>query len=139
MIKGAVPMATDLGMKDSQIFKSGQNYIEIPHTATPEEFGGIINDSLKNQAQWESIRHNNLALLNRFDMRNVAQEYVDLVTQPTHFLAKGQPIKNISLVSACNKNLNFFGLPELSTVIEQRTLALARANKPNFNTTLEGG
>ena len=139
MIKGAVPMATDLGMKDSQIFKSGQNYIEIPHTATPEEFGGIINDSLKNQTQWESIRHNNLALLNRFDMRNVAQEYVDLVTQPTHFLAKGQPIKNISLVSACNKNLNFFGLPELSTVIEQRTLALARANKPNFNTTLEGG
>ncbi len=46
MIKGAVPVATDLGMKNSQIFKSGQNYIEIPHTATPKEFADIVNEAL---------------------------------------------------------------------------------------------
>ena len=57
MINGAVPMATDLGMKDSKIFTSGENYIEIPHTATPKEFGDIINDSLTNAAQWKTIRN----------------------------------------------------------------------------------
>ena len=120
MIKGAVPMATDLGMKNSQIFKSGENYIEIPHTATPEEFGDIVNEGLTNKEQWETIRHNNLGLLNKFDMRNVAQEYVDIVTQPTHFLEKGQPEQNIQLIIDCNKNLQFFGLPRLSTLLEER-------------------
>ena len=120
MIKGAVPMATDLGMKNSQIFKSGKNYIEIPHTATPEEFGDIVNEGLTNKEQWETIRHNNLGLLYKFDMQNVAQEYVDLVTQPTHFLEKGQPEQNIQLIIDCNKNLQFFGLPRLSTLIEER-------------------
>jgi len=120
MIKGAVPVATDLGMKNSQIFKSGENYIEIPHTATPEEFGDIVNEGLTNKEQWETIRHNNLGLLNKFDMRNVAQEYVDIVTQPTHFLEKGQPEQNIQLIIDCNKNLQFFGLPRLSTLLEER-------------------
>ena len=120
MIKGAVPMATDLGMKNSQIFKSGENYIEIPHTATPEEFGDIVNEGLTNKEQWETIRHNNLGLLNKFDMRNVAQEYVDIVTQPTHFLEKGHPEQNIQLLIDCNKNLQFFGLPRLSTLLEER-------------------
>jgi hypothetical protein len=120
MIKGAVPMATDLGMKNSQIFKSGQNYIEIPHTATPEEFGDIVNEGLTNKEQWETIQHNNLGLLNKFDMRNVAQEYVDIVTEPTHFLEKGKPEQNIQLLIDCNKNLQFFGLPRLSTLLEER-------------------
>jgi hypothetical protein len=120
MIKGAVPMATDLGMKNSQIFKSGKNYIEIPHTATPEEFGDIVNEGLTNKEQWETIRHNNLGLLNKFDMRNVAQEYVDIVTQPTHFLEKGHPEQNIQLIIDCNKNLQFFGLPRLSTLLDER-------------------
>ena len=120
MIKGAVPVATDLGMKNSEIFKSGKNYIEIPHTATPEEFGDIVNEGLTNKEQWETIRHNNLGLLNKFDMRNVAQEYVDIVTQPTHFLEKGHPEQNIQLIIDCNKNLQFFGLPRLSTLIEER-------------------
>ena len=139
MIKGAVPMATDLGMKDSQIFKSGQNYIEIPHTATPEEFGDIVNEGLSNKQQWETIRHNNLGLLNKFDMRNVAQEYADIVTQPTHFLEKGEPQQNISLVADCNKNLKFFGLPELSILVEQRIQASTGVNLANYNNNHRGG
>ena len=139
MIKGAVPMATDLGMKDSQIFKSGQNYIEIPHTATPEEFGDIVNNSLTNKQQWETIRHNNLGVLNKFDMRNVAQEYADIVTQPTHFLEKGQPQQNIGLIADCNKNLQFFGLPKLSTLIEERMTAQHGATLANYNNNHRGG
>jgi len=139
MIKGAVPMATDLGMKDSQIFKSGRNYIEIPHTATPEEFGDIVNESLTNKQQWETIRHNNLGVLNKFDMRNVAQEYADIVTQPTHFLEKGQPQQNIGLIADCNKNLQFFGLPKLSTLIEERMTAQHGATLANYNNNHRGG
>lgn len=139
MIKGAVPMATDLGMKDSQIFKSGRNYIEIPHTATPEEFGDIVNNSLTNKQQWETIRHNNLGVLNKFDMRNVAQEYADIVTQPTHFLEKGQPQQNIGLIADCNKNLQFFGLPKLSTLIEERMTAQHGATLANYNNNHRGG
>ena len=139
MIKGAVPMATDLGMKDSQIFKSGQNYIEIPHTATPEEFGDIVNEGLSNKQQWETIRHNNLGLLNKFDMRNVAQEYADIVTQPTHFLEKGEPQQNISIIADCNKNLKFFGLPELSILVEQRIQASTGVNLANYNNNHRGG
>lgn len=139
MINGAVPMATDLGMKDSQIFKSGKNFIEIPHTATPEEFGDIINDSLINKAQWETIRDNNMSLLYKFDKRNVAQEYVDLVTQPTHFLKRGRPEKNISFIESCNKNLKFFGLPELSTLVEDPLLAIMGATPANNNNNSRGG
>ena len=139
MINGAVPMATDLGMKDSQIFKSGKNFIEIPHTATPEEFGDIINDSLINKAQWENIRDNNMSLLYKFDKRNVAQEYVDLVTQPTHFLEKGRPENNISFIESCNKNLKFFGLPELSTLVEDPLLAIMGATPANNNNNSRGG
>jgi len=139
MINGAVPMATDLGMKDSQIFKSGKNFIEIPHTATPEEFGDIINDSLINKAQWDTIRDNNISLLYKFDKRNVAQEYVDLVTQPTHFLEKGRPENNISFIESCNKNLKFFGLPELSTLVEDPLLAIMGATPANNNNNSRGG
>ena len=139
MINGAVPMATDLGMKDSQIFKSGKNFIEIPHTATPEEFGDIINDSLINKAQWDTIRDNNISLLYKFDKRNVAQEYVDLVTQPTHFLKRGRPEKNISFIESCNKNLKFFGLPELSTLVEDPLLAIMGATPANNNNNSRGG
>ena len=139
MINGAVPMATDLGMKDSQIFKSGKNFIEISHTATPEEFGDIINDSLINKAQWDTIRDNNISLLYKFDKRNVAQEYVDLVTQPTHFLEKGRPENNISFIESCNKNLKFFGLPELSTLVEDPLLAIMGATPANNNNNSRGG
>ena len=139
MINGAVPMATDLGMKDSQIFKSGKNFIEIPHTATPEEFGDIINDSLINKAQWDTIRDNNISLLYKFDKRNVAQEYVDLVTQPTHFLERGRPEKHISFIESCNKNLKFFGLPELSTLVEDPLLAIMGATPANNNNNSRGG
>ena len=132
-------MATDLGMKNSQIFKSGQNYIEIPNTATPEEFGDIVNEGLSNKQQWNTIQHNNLGLLYKFDMRNVAQEYVDLVTQPTHFLEKGNPQKSITFIEDCDKNLQFFGLPELSILVERRIQASTGINLAMYGSNSRGG
>jgi glycosyltransferase involved in cell wall biosynthesis len=106
IISGAVPMATDLGMINSKYFKSGENYIEIPHTATPQEFAEIVDESLNNFELWKTIRENNVPFIKMFDKTNVAQQYLDLITdrsgceKSTHFSDK--------VAKGCLKNLEFF-------------------------------
>jgi len=107
MMMGAVPVATDLGMKNSEIFYGGENFIEVPHTATPKEFASIINDSMNNRYQWESIRANNLSLLKMFEMKTVAQQYIDLIADAK--MPMGIP--SVGLKNSCDKNLAFFNIP----------------------------
>ena len=120
MIMGAVPVATDLGMKNSQIFYGGENFIEVPHTAAPEEFAEIINDGMNQRSTWESIRENNSVLLEQFEMKAVAQEYIDLIIASherlehvrgiaRYGIMKGSP--NNPAKVACDKNLAFFNIP----------------------------
>lgn len=104
---GAVPMATDWGMKDSEIFIAGKNYIEIPAECKPFIFADLVDNAVHDKEQWLSIKENNLKLIQRFDMRNVAQEYVDLV-KSTIDLPLGVP--DALAIKRCNKNLDFFGL-----------------------------
>ncbi len=112
---GAVPVATDLGMQRSDLFVADENYIEVPHTATPKEFAGIINDSMNNRYQWESIRANNISLLKRFEMKTVAQQYIDLIADAKMPMGavdgttKGIP--SVGLKNSCDKNLDFFNIP----------------------------
>ena len=107
IICGAVPVATDWGMKNSEIFKAGQNFIEIPAEAQPFLFADIIDRAMHDKNQWLRIKENNLELLKRFDMRNVAQEYVDLV-KDTNGLSVGTP--DTLAMQRCHKNLEFFGI-----------------------------
>ncbi len=107
MIQGAVPMATDWGMKNSKIFTAGQNYIEIPAECPPSLFADIIDDGLTNQRQWEEIVENNYELCKLFDMKNVAQDYVSLVKSETE-VQIGKPTPET--VQKCNKNLHFFSV-----------------------------
>ena len=111
MMMGAVPVATDLGMKNSEIFYGGENFIEFPHTATPDEFADIINDGMNNRYQWESIRANNISLLKMFEMKTVAQEYIDLIADANRWVT--MPIGNpsVELKNSCDKNLDFFNIP----------------------------
>lgn len=111
MMMGAVPVATDLGMKNSEIFYGGENFIEVPHTATPDEFADIINDGMNNRYQWESIRANNISLLKMFEMKTVAQEYIDLIADANRWVT--MPIGNpsVELKNSCDKNLDFFNIP----------------------------
>lgn len=120
MIMGAVPVATDLGMKNSQIFYGGENFIEVPHTATPEEFAEIINDGMNQRSIWEKIRENNSALLEQFEMKTVAQEYIDLITASHERLEHVRGIARFGIMKggpnnpakvACDKNLAFFNIP----------------------------
>ena len=80
MINGAVPVATDLGMYNSNLFKKDVNYIQVPYKSTPQEFADIVDNALQDKDKWEFIRHNNLNLLTKFDRKNVAQQYVDIAT-----------------------------------------------------------
>tara|TARA_Y100000401_G_scaffold30155_1_gene22014 strand:- start:712 stop:2052 length:1341 start_codon:yes stop_codon:yes gene_type:complete len=120
MIMGAVPVATDLGMKNSQIFYGGENFIEVPHTATPKEFAEIINDGMNQRSTWESIRENNSVLLEQFEMKAVAQEYIDLITASHERLEHVRGIARYGIMKggpnnpakvACDKNLAFFNIP----------------------------
>jgi glycosyltransferase involved in cell wall biosynthesis len=111
MMMGAVPVATDLGMKNSEIFYGGENFIEVPHTATPKEFAGIINDGMNNRYQWESIRANNISLLKMFEMKTVAQEYIDLIADANRWVTMKIGNPSVGLKNSCDKNLAFFNIP----------------------------
>lgn len=109
---GAVPVATDWGMRDSEIFKAGQNYIQIPAECEPFKFADIIDNAIHDKDQWLRIKENNLKLLELFDMRNVAQSYVDLVNN-TQELLIGTP--DAKAMQKCHKNLEFFGISSSDT------------------------
>jgi len=118
MICGAVPMATDLGMKDSKIFEPNVNFIEIPHDTTPKYYAALIDHCLSEdyKIQWQNIRENNIELLPRFDIQTVAGayryvvEWLDFADQTTgEYLPKTGELTD-EVREASKKNLKFFGI-----------------------------
>ncbi len=107
MICGAVPLATDWGMARSRVFAAGKNYIEIPAGCKPQVFADIVDNALTDKNQWLRIKEQNLERVQLFDMRNVAQQYVDLVAS-TADCELGAPDE--LAITRCNKNLDFFGI-----------------------------
>lgn len=107
MICGAVPMATDWGMAGSEIFLPGLHYIQIPAGCAPQEFADLVDNAVTDKNQWLRIKEQNLERVKMFDMRNVAQQYVDLV-QSSVGCVMGAPDE--VAIARCNKNLEFFGL-----------------------------
>ena len=73
-------------------------------------FAQLIEEAHYNKDWWLRVKENNLHLLKKFDMRGIAQQYVDLVKSdaPHHLGPTGHP-KPID-IERCNKNLEFFGL-----------------------------
>ena len=118
MICGAVPMATDLGMIDSKIFKPDINYVQIPHDTTPNYYAALLDHCLSEdyKVQWETIRQNNLELIPRFDLQTVAGAYryviqwLDFADRTTaqYSAEKGQLSDEVR--EASKKNLKFFGI-----------------------------
>ena len=84
MKQGTVPIAVNLGMSSKEsgeglIFKPNENYIMIPYNSTPKEYASII-EYANNLPKYiyEELLYNNYKLLNLFDRRKVAQDYIDL-------------------------------------------------------------
>jgi len=82
---GVVPIARGLGLSNSEegkgdVFTSGENYINIPSTSTPEEFAAAIDrsDSMSEE-NYEKIVRNNYNLLEHFDRFHVVEEYIKLI------------------------------------------------------------
>jgi glycosyltransferase involved in cell wall biosynthesis len=111
IIAGAIPLATDLGMFGSKIFKKDKNYIEVPFQAHPAEFAAIVDKALTDENQWARIKENNLKLVQQFDLTRVAQQYVDLVKDKSNLPTGKVDSKTLD---KCNKNLDFFGIEPLA-------------------------
>jgi glycosyltransferase involved in cell wall biosynthesis len=84
IIEGAIPIARNLGISTNEegigeVFKPYENYMMVPHDATPLEFAEKIEetcnlpDYLANE-----IHHANYTLLANFERERVAQQYVSL-------------------------------------------------------------
>lgn len=78
MIRGCVPVARSKGM-GSELFLSGQHYVEIPELASAQEYASIILETGNlSSTKASSFREENLKLLPLFDRKNVAQRLIDL-------------------------------------------------------------
>ena len=108
MISGCLPIATDLGMGNSDIFKKNKNYIEISHEATPKQFAETVDDCLQNKSKWQTITDNNCERLQEFDMRKVADEYVEIITGGYDTKKIKNGTNNKEIITKCNDNLEFF-------------------------------
>jgi glycosyltransferase involved in cell wall biosynthesis len=84
MIQGAIPIAVNYGVSDNAegngtLLKAGVNYLMLEKDFTPKQYGEKVNEYLnipKHQAYM--IINNNLVLLEQFDRRKIAKQYVDL-------------------------------------------------------------
>lgn len=85
MMAGVVPIARNYGLSDNvfgvgEVFEAKENYIMIPHDATPKEFADIVNKAYRmDREEYDRIVHNNYQLLEYFDMYNVAKQYIDVI------------------------------------------------------------
>jgi glycosyltransferase involved in cell wall biosynthesis len=83
MRQGVVPIARNLGVSDNEegigFFKPNENYLMIPWNATPKQFGNLINKWLTmSETDYNAIVQNNAKVIQKFDRKIVASEYVAL-------------------------------------------------------------
>lgn len=122
MICGAVPMATDWGMARSRLFAAGLHYIEIPAGCSPNEFADLVDNAVTDKNQWLRIKEQNIQRVKMFDMRSVAQEYVNIVNSVAD-CATGTP--DALAIERCSKKLEFFGIrPSEAATGAQTTLGV---------------
>ena len=82
--QGSIPVATNIGMSDNiygegEVFNPKDNYIMIPYNSHPKEYAQIVEyaNNLSNDEAL-SIIERNYNLLDLFDRRKVAQDFIDL-------------------------------------------------------------
>ncbi len=82
MLCGALPMATDLGMKNASVFRADENFVEIPAGCEPQEFAERVDAAVRDRKQWERItKWNRHTLGEHFDRRAVAAKFVKALTE----------------------------------------------------------
>lgn len=82
---GVVPIARGLGLSNSDegrgdLFNAGINYLNIPSTASPKEFGELVNQFFEiTEEEYNRIVQTNYALLSNFDRKHIAKEIEKLI------------------------------------------------------------
>lgn len=77
MVKGCIPVCTDLGMKNSLLFKKNINYIEVPYDCPPQHYANIIDEALSDTGKLARMQQANFKLLEAFDMSNIAGAIIE--------------------------------------------------------------
>lgn len=84
MINATVPIARNFGVSDNEkgigdVFKPNENYLMIPHNATPKEFGDLVNGFFNiSKSKYVEIVENNFEKLKSFDKNIIAQQFINL-------------------------------------------------------------
>lgn len=84
MVNGVVPIARNFGVSDNEkgigeVFKPNENYLMIPHNATPKEFGSLVNSFLDlSDKDYYKIVFNNFEKLKSFDRMRIAEQFINL-------------------------------------------------------------
>jgi len=84
MRMGVVPIARNFGVSSNkegigELLKPNENYLMIPHDATPKQFGDLVNMFMRiTERGYNKIVQNNLELIKQFDRKLIAQQYINL-------------------------------------------------------------
>ena len=103
---GCVPVCTDLGMKNSILFKPGINYIEVPHDCNPVEYAKIIDDALCNNQLLEQMQENNLKMMEQFDKNEIAFKIVNFAMDDDFDKWVGKPTEK--LIADASRKMEHF-------------------------------
>lgn len=82
MSLGCVPVCTDLGMKNSLIFKPGKHYIEIPYDTCPETYATMLDEAIESTNLLAEIQQNNLEMVKNFDKSVIAERILGFAIGP---------------------------------------------------------
>ena len=95
IIEGVIPIARNYGVATNyegvgEVFKPYENYVMVPHDASPKEFASIIKDVIyMDKSLVEDIQQNNRLLLNHFEKEKVGLQFLALANgNPTGFYGK---------------------------------------------------
>ena len=105
MLAGTLPMATDLGMKDSSLFRADENFVEIKAGCEPAEFAERVDAAIRDRKQWERItKWNRVVLKEHFDRRAVAAKFVNALVEDAPFHGPASP----EIIGASRDHMEFF-------------------------------
>ena len=95
IIEGVIPIARNYGVATNdegvgEVFKPYENYMMVPHDASPLEFAEVIENTINmNPDLVRDIHENNRVLLHEFERERVALQFLSLANNnPTGFYGK---------------------------------------------------
>ena len=117
IIAGCVPIARNLGVSTNEagvglLFKPDENYVMVPHDATPRQFAGIVDEACAMpEGHRQAMLHAGREMLSVFDARYVAQCYVDLAERRETGVKWAHGVETPELRAASDRTMKqFFGV-----------------------------